>query len=299
MRRLEMNRFIGTSAVIVGITLLLLPVVASAESDSNRINQDREAIGRALIEVQAAEWPSVLPYYTDDIEYYDPIVSIQGIDMMAQFLGGLFGSTPDLVTTIEDETCINGIYTATWTMVGTFAEVPYSAKGMSIIKFRPKERQVYYQRDYYTEGDIMINIPGLAEPTEVFRTFYRCAVDPGFPCPLRQNLAEAFPTDEVTRAETSRFPTAFRLRQNVPNPFSPSTTISFEVPEGGGEVALQIYDVSGRLVRTLVKGYESPGTRAVTWNGRDDQGQPMPSGIYFCNLTAPQFSETVRMILLR
>jgi hypothetical protein len=69
-------------------------------------------------------------------------------------------------------------------MVGAFDGVPYSAKGMSIIKFRPRETQVYYQRDYYSEGDIMINIPGLAEPTEAFRVYYRCAADPTFPCPL-------------------------------------------------------------------------------------------------------------------
>ena len=46
-------------------------------------------------------------------------------------------------------------------MVGAFDGVPYSAKGMSIIKFRPRETQVYYQRDYYSEGDIMASIPGL------------------------------------------------------------------------------------------------------------------------------------------
>jgi hypothetical protein len=69
-------------------------------------------------------------------------------------------------------------------MAGAFDGVPYSAKGMSIVKFRPKETQAYYQRDYYTEGDIMINIPGLAEPTMAFRTYYRCAVDPTFTCPF-------------------------------------------------------------------------------------------------------------------
>jgi len=55
---------------------------------------------------------------------------------------------------------------------------------MSIIKFRPKETQAYYQRDYYTEGDIMKNIPGLAEPTEAFRIYYKCAVDPTYICPF-------------------------------------------------------------------------------------------------------------------
>jgi hypothetical protein len=54
---------------------------------------------------------------------------------------------------------------------------------MSIIKFEPKSTQVYYQRDYYSEGDIMIAIPGLDQAALGFRVFYLCAVDPNFICP--------------------------------------------------------------------------------------------------------------------
>lgn len=100
--------------------------------------------------------------------------------MMSEFLARLFGVSPDLATAIEDETCINGMYTATWTMVGAFDGIPYTAKGMSIMKFRPKETQVYYQKDYDTEGDIMITIPGLDEVAQQFRTYYRSAVDATF-----------------------------------------------------------------------------------------------------------------------
>ncbi len=59
---------------------------------------------------------------------------------------------------MEEETSIDGIYSATWTMRSTFANVPYEAKGMSIIKFRDKSTSVYYQRDYYTEGAIVAAI---------------------------------------------------------------------------------------------------------------------------------------------
>jgi len=178
-----MKRLVGTLALLTCM-VVLLPTMVGAESDSSRINEERRAIGRALVEARSTDWQSVLPYYAIDIEYHDPIVTIYGLDLMAQFLARLFDSSPGLITTIEDETCINGIYTATWTMAGAFDGVPYSAKGMSIVKFRPKETQAYYQRDYYTEGDIMINIPGLAEPTMAFRTYYRCAVDPTFTCPF-------------------------------------------------------------------------------------------------------------------
>ena len=86
-----------------------------------------------------------------------------------------------------DEIVNNDTYASTWTMKGIFiadpsdpvnSGVPYEAKGMSIIKFRNKSTDVYYQRDYYTEGDIMIAIPGLDQAAYGFRVFYLCAVDP-------------------------------------------------------------------------------------------------------------------------
>lgn len=177
-----MNRLIRAFALLT--IIMLAPVIAYAESDSSHINKVRKAIGRELIEVQSTNWPAVMPYYTDDIEYHDPIVDIYGKEAMTGFLARLFTSSSDLITVVEDETCINGIYSASWIMAGSFNGVPYEAKGMSIIKFRPKQTQVYYQKDYYTESDIMVNIPGLAEPAEAFRTYYKCSVDPNFVCPF-------------------------------------------------------------------------------------------------------------------
>ncbi|MGD9140294.1 MAG: nuclear transport factor 2 family protein, partial [bacterium] len=200
-----MRRFVATFLVFAGV-VMLVTMMASAESDMSRLNRERKAIGRALLEMQSGDWPSLLHNYTEDIEYHDPIVTIYGIDMMAQFLGRLFGSTPNLVTTVEDEICINGIYAATWTMDGFFNGVPYSAGGMTIIKFLPKSTKVYYQRDYYTEGDIMINIPGLDEPTAAFRTYYRCAVDPSFDCPLEVANSGAVFLGEATMKEDSPAP---------------------------------------------------------------------------------------------
>jgi hypothetical protein len=185
------------SAVLVSV---LLPAVVNAESDKSRINRERKAIGRALVEVQSTNWPLIVEYYTDDIEYHDPIVTIQGIDMMSQFLARMFTSSPDLITLVEDEVCVNDMYAATWTMLGKFNGVPYTAKGMSIIKFLPKKTQVYYQRDYYTEGDIMINIPGLDEPTAAFRYYYRCAVDPTFSCPSGPAMSDDVPQAPETGA---------------------------------------------------------------------------------------------------
>lgn len=95
-----------------------------------------------------------------DIEYPDQIVTIQGIDMMADFLARSFGSTPDILTTIEDETCNTGIYAATWTMDGYLNDVSYSARACRSQNSAPEKRGCII-KNYCTEGDIMINIPGL------------------------------------------------------------------------------------------------------------------------------------------
>lgn len=262
--------------------------------------QQQMEIGRALVEINADNWTSLLQYYANNIEYRDPIVEIDGIDIMTEFLGRLFSSAPDLVTTVEDESLVRGVYTATWTMTGQFGGVPFSAKGMSIVKFHGWSTRVYYSRDYYTEGDIMINIPGLDEAVAAFRTYYRCAVDPTFQCPLPgpEDLT-GFKEVPTLGSDVSQSALTFALRQNVPNPFSPATEISFVVPKGGANVSLRIYDAGGRLVRTLLNGFESAGTHVVSWSGDDDQGRPVANGMYLYQLTAPSFSEIKKMVLRR
>ncbi|MGB5987056.1 MAG: nuclear transport factor 2 family protein [Desulfobacterales bacterium] len=194
-----MGKLINTM-LLLACTCMLLVVVDDAEAGRQnqlrQLRQDRLEIGRGMLEVQNVDWTTLLPYYAGDIEYHDSIVDVYGLDMLTQFLGRLYGSSPDLVTTIEDETLVGGKYSATWTMVGSFNGVPYEAKGISIIKFRSWSREVYYWRDYYTEGDIMTNISGFDEAILGFRTYYRCAVDPTFNCPLELATADALPEIE-------------------------------------------------------------------------------------------------------
>ena len=69
---------------------------------------------------------------------------------------------------------------ATWTMSGQFNGAPFSAPGMSIVKFIEGTTQTYYSRDYYTEGDVMLGVPELRDAVLGFRYYYRSAVDPNF-----------------------------------------------------------------------------------------------------------------------
>jgi hypothetical protein len=90
-----------------------------------------------------------------------------------------------------------------------------------------------------------------------------------------------------------------RLRQNVPNPFNPVTTICYVLPEGGDRVLLEIFDAAGRHVRTLIDGYRDGGSQSVAWGGDDEDGRSVASGIYFYRLVTARSRDTKRMVLLK
>jgi YVTN family beta-propeller protein len=94
------------------------------------------------------------------------------------------------------------------------------------------------------------------------------------------------------------FRVQFALDPNVPNPFNPTTTIRYSIAQAG-DVNLVIYDVTGRLVRTLVNEKQQPNTYRVVWNGVNDHGQPVASGMYFYKLTAGKYHQTRKMMLLK
>jgi len=95
-------------------------------------------------------------------------------------------------------------------------------------------------------------------------------------------------------------PKAFSLGQNAPNPFNPSTTISYSVPEGQTvQATLKVYDLRGRLVRTLVDAECQPGNYSVFWDGRDEKGQQLSSGVYLYRMRAGDFTQTRKMVLLK
>lgn len=123
------------------------------------------------------------------------------------------------------------------------------------------------------------------EPGVTYR--YRIEVDEA------EGSRVLFETDGITAPEMP-----LSLFQNVPNPFNPSTTIAFYLPRGS-HVRLEVYDVAGRLVATLLDGVRPAGRHAVSWNGQDGSGRTAASGVYFYRLRADKFEQTKKMILLR
>jgi hypothetical protein len=101
---------------------------------------------------------------------------------------------------------------------------------------------------------------------------------------------------ETERIATPALPLA--LHQNSPNPFNPSTTISYYLPEKM-RVLLEVFDVSGRLVARLVDEEQQPGDKSVQWNGRGMRGERVSSGLYYCRLQAGKEVISRKMVLLK
>jgi parallel beta-helix repeat protein len=115
---------------------------------------------------------------------------------------------------------------------------------------------------------------------------------------LRGAENEDLDADLAGYGSGDELPMAFRLVQNAPNPFNPLTTIAYEVPQASA-VTITVYDISGRLVTTLVEGTVDPGRHSVIWDGRNDHGESVGSGVYFCVMETPDYRGSHKMTLLK
>ena len=93
-------------------------------------------------------------------------------------------------------------------------------------------------------------------------------------------------------------PQGYALYSNIPNPFNPETTIRFDIPVAGN-IRLEVLDILGRRIRLLIEGGISAGTHQVLWDGRDDSGQSVSSGVYLYRLQAGEYHAVKRMLLVR
>ena len=103
----------------------------------------------------------------------------------------------------------------------------------------------------------------------------------------------------------SALPKEFALNQNYPNPFNPATAIDFAVPNNA-RVTLSVFNLLGQEIRTLVSGERQPGAYSVTWDGRDDFGKAVASGLYIYKMTAistsgeaGNFTQSRKLMLLK
>ncbi|MFB0517595.1 MAG: FlgD immunoglobulin-like domain containing protein [Candidatus Neomarinimicrobiota bacterium] len=170
--------------------------------------------------------------------------------------------------------------------------------------------------ELYVDDDPLSYLSGASTSTEEIGMFFRFgdgggdlygalydwfawdttgAYAPGTGTPLPDSLT-GIEAISVKGAELQ--PQNFELSQNYPNPFNPATEIQYKVSEAAS-VRLTIHDLTGRLVNTLINETKQPGTYQVQWNGRDSQGQRMPSGVYFYSLDTGSYRAIKKMLLIK
>jgi hypothetical protein len=111
-------------------------------------------------------------------------------------------------------------------------------------------------------------------------------------------LEVVFPVGVTSNPSNDVTPVAQRLLQNYPNPFNPETTITFNLPTAG-QANLAVYNVKGQLVKNLANSQMNAGSHKLVWNGTDNNGRNVTSGIYFYKLSHNGTTETRKMMLMK
>lgn len=145
-----------------------------------------------------------------------------------------------------------------------------------------------------SDGDGFTNGQELGDPNGTWR--------PGQPNPGNSSSVSnpGDPNSIPITADVAekQIPTAYKLLNNYPNPFNPSTVITFEIPQSEN-VTLRVYNINGQLIRTLTDENLPAGKYEKTWNGKNEIGKEVSSGIYIYRLTAGQFDRSARMLLMK
>jgi len=94
-------------------------------------------------------------------------------------------------------------------------------------------------------------------------------------------------------------PTKYELAPNYPNPFNPSTTIAYQIPQDGNQVRLTIYNTLGQAIRTLVNTKQNTGNYQTVWDGKNNAGIDVPSGMYIYQLSSGDFVKARKLMLIR
>lgn len=145
--------------------------------------------------------------------------------------------------------------------------------------------------------NLLVNYNSAGLPNGVYDAFVRIGSndisEPTTDVPVTLTVNDATGIAEIGA------PRVFELGSSLPNPFGARTTLTYAVPVEGRRVSIRVFDVSGRLVRTLVDGPGVVGRHAVDWDGRSDGGTAVGSGVYFYRMDAGEFTQIRKMTLLK
>ena len=150
----------------------------------------------------------------------------------------------------------------------------------------------------------------LSNPTETLTVTYEVKHETNAAWVLVSNNGNEYPlhhsgtiqnlenVSRFTLKKESSLPTEYALSQNFPNPFNPTTTISYSIPEKS-EVKLTIYNLTGKRITDLVQGQVNTGIYSLNWDGTNDTGHPVSSGLYLYTLETANFRAMKKMIFMK
>ncbi|MBN1998577.1 T9SS type A sorting domain-containing protein [candidate division KSB1 bacterium] len=106
------------------------------------------------------------------------------------------------------------------------------------------------------------------------------------------------PATKIVHMAEAVNPVLFKLHQNFPNPFNSSTTFQYDVPSVS-QIKIEVYSVLGQRIALLYSGRQAAGQYRLVYGGLDEQQVPLPSGLYFCKMTADGFVQTIKFVIMR
>jgi hypothetical protein len=112
-----------------------------------------------------------------------------------------------------------------------------------------------------------------------------------------ESITPVFEASEIDFKGGSLLPEEYALSQNFPNPFNPSTNFTLSLPEAS-DYSIRIFNITGQMVKTYA-GHLEAGNHTITWDGSNEQGSKVASGVYFYKADANQFTETRKMMMLK
>ena len=167
------------------------------------------------------------------------------------------------------------------------------------------ENVQYYKIERSTDSSFTTNVESSFLQTNTYTDnylelnteyFYRVAAFLGFWTGYSNTVSVTL--EWVGIADRDKIPMFYKIHQNYPNPFNPITTLRYDLPEDG-LVNITIYDMMGRVVKTLINDQQTAGYRSLQWNAANDTGSPVSAGIYLYMIQTGEFRQTKKMVLLK
>lgn len=155
-----------------------------------------------------------------------------------------------------------------------------------------------FQIDDPNVTEVILEAVEIEHPSHELMFIYHTVGADGQPVGQREVRAEFTSASFSLDDAEGELPGSFQLAQNYPNPFNPSTEISFSLPSNS-HVDLDIFNVLGQKVKSLVSGDLAAGEHTVMWDGKNASGATVSSGVYFYRIAAGAFSDTKKMMMLK